>query len=152
MLSLVPLWYLRICQSSQVWIKIKLDPNGSTRQSEASDQQHDEHQIREGRCEVDHLYGRTHTDTQMLNTNMRTQTQQMSSYKLKENKQRPGVSTEVSLTNLSCGFRSLPDAEVAHDPGDEQTQGQVPVQRAHVVNARGNPQRSSPVKRQKKEH
>lgn len=51
----------------------------------------------------------------------------------------------ASLTYLSCGFGPLPDAEVADDPGDEQTQSQVPVERAHVVNAWGNPQCSSPA-------
>lgn len=51
----------------------------------------------------------------------------------------------ASNTHLSCGFGSLPDAEVADDPGDEQTQGQVPVQRTHVVNAGGNPEHSSPA-------
>lgn len=49
------------------------------------------------------------------------------------------------LTHLPCGFHPLPDAEVAHDPGDEQAQSQVPVQRAHVVEAWGNPQRSPPA-------
>lgn len=52
-------------------------------------------------------------------------------------------------THLSCRFHPLPDAEIAHDPGDEQTQGQVPVQRAHVVNAWGNPQSSSPAQTKK---
>lgn len=47
--------------------------------------------------------------------------------------------------HLSCGFHALPDAEVAHGPGDEQAHSQVPVQRAHLVDAWGNPQRSSPV-------
>lgn len=30
---------------------------------------------------------------------------------------------------LSCGFNPLPDAEVADDPGQQETQGQVPVER-----------------------
>lgn len=51
----------------------------------------------------------------------------------------------ASNTHLSCGFGSLPDAEVAHDPGDEQTQGQVPVQGTHVVDAGGNPEHSPPA-------
>lgn len=50
-----------------------------------------------------------------------------------------------SWSHLSCGLHPLPYAEVAHDPGNEQTQGQVPVQRAHLVNTRGNPECSSPV-------
>lgn len=49
------------------------------------------------------------------------------------------------VTYLSCGFDPLPDAEVAHDPGYEQAQGQVPVEGAHVVDAGGNPQRSPPA-------
>lgn len=32
---------------------------------------------------------------------------------------------------LSCEFNPLPDAKVAHDPGQQETQGQVPVQRRH---------------------
>lgn len=51
-------------------------------------------------------------------------------------------------THLPCGFHPFPDAEVTHHPGDEQTQGQVPVQRTHVVDAGGNPQCSSPAETQ----
>lgn len=35
---------------------------------------------------------------------------------------RLGQDSESALTHLSCGFHPLPDAEVAHDPGNEQTQ------------------------------
>lgn len=58
--------------------------------------------------------------------------------------------TVAFFTHLSCGFCPLPDAKVADDPGDEQAQGQVPVHRAHVVNAWGNPQHSSPAEARKK--
>lgn len=46
--------------------------------------------------------------------------------------------------HLPSGFDPFPDAEVTHDPGDGQTEGQVPVQRAHVVDAGRQPQGSSP--------
>lgn len=58
---------------------------------------------------------------------------------------RPKGAIPIPATNLSRRLGPLPDAEVAHDPCDEQAQGQVPVQRAHVVDARGDPQRTSPV-------
>lgn len=50
------LWYLWIRQSSQVRVKVELDADGGTRQGETSDQQHNQHQIWEGRSEVDHLH------------------------------------------------------------------------------------------------
>lgn len=52
--------YLWVCKSSQVWVKVKLDADPSTRQGESSDQQHNQHQIGEGCSEVDHLYRQTH--------------------------------------------------------------------------------------------
>ena len=53
-------WYLWVRQSSQIWIKVELDADPSTRQGDPSDQQHNEHQIGEGRSEVDHLHRHTH--------------------------------------------------------------------------------------------
>lgn len=55
----------------------------------------------------------------------------------------------AALSHLSCGFHPLPDAEVAHGPGHQQTQRQVPVQRAHLVDSRRNPQRPSPGEQEK---
>lgn len=51
--------------------------------------------------------------------------------------------------NLSCGFCPFPDTEVAHDPGDEETQGQVPVKGTNVVNTRRDSQCSSPAQAKK---
>lgn len=45
---------------------------------------------------------------------------------------------------LASGLHSLPDAEIADDPGSGQTDNQVPVQRADVMNTRGNSQDSAP--------
>lgn len=56
-------WYLRVRQSSQVWIKVELNADPRTRQGEPSDQQHNQHHIGEGRSEVDHLYRHMHTAT-----------------------------------------------------------------------------------------
>lgn len=60
------------------------------------------------------------------------------------------MSYEPPNTHLSCGFGSLPDAEVAYDPGDEETQGQVPVQRTQLVDAGGDPEHSSPALRRER--
>lgn len=49
-------WYLRVCQSPQVRVKVELDADPGTRQSEPSDQQHSQHHIGKGCSEVDHLY------------------------------------------------------------------------------------------------
>lgn len=34
---------------------------------------------------------------------------------------------KIKKTNLSSRFHSFPDAEIAEDPGYEQTQGQIPI-------------------------
>ncbi|CAG5927685.1 unnamed protein product [Menidia menidia] len=117
--------YLWVGQPPQVGVKVELDPDGGPRQREASDQQHDQHQVREGGGEVDHL----------------EKSRKMS---LESSGSAPPPE-EGRITHLPGGFHPLPDAEVAHDPGQEQTQGQVPVQGAHLVQARGDPQGSPPV-------
>lgn len=41
-------------------------------------------------------------------------------------------------SHLASRLDSLPDAEVANDPSNGQTGNQVPIQRANVINTRGN--------------
>lgn len=45
---------------------------------------------------------------------------------------------------LPCGVHTLPDAEEAHQPDEQQAEGQVPLERAGVVNPRGQAQHVAP--------
>lgn len=54
--------HLWVCKSSQVWVKVELDADCSAGQGESSDEQHNQHNIGEGRSEVDHLNRHTCSD------------------------------------------------------------------------------------------
>lgn len=41
------------------------------------------------------------------------------------------------LSYFSCGSDSLPDTEVAEDPGQEKTQGQLPLYVSQILYASG---------------
>lgn len=47
------------------------------------------------------------------------------------------------LTHLAGGFDAFPDAEIAENPGRQQTEHQIPVQRSHLLNPRRDPQNSA---------
>lgn len=51
------------------------------------------------------------------------------------------------MTHLSSPLDSLPDTEVAHDPDQQQGEGQLPAYSARVVNTLGDLQGSSSVAR-----
>ena len=52
---------------------------------------------------------------------------------------------EGSRTHFARGLDALPDAEVADDPGEQETQGQLPAQAAQVLDARADAQNTSPA-------
>ena len=54
------------------------------------------------------------------------------------------LSLKEGRFHLASGLDSLPDAEVADDPGNGQTDNQVPVQGPNVINTWGNSQDSAP--------
>ena len=47
--------------------------------------------------------------------------------------------------HLACDLDALPDAEVADDPGEQETQGQLPAQASQVLDARADAQNTSPA-------
>lgn len=49
--------HLWVCESSKVGVKVELYADGGAGQGESSDEQHDQHDVGEGRREVDHLRG-----------------------------------------------------------------------------------------------
>lgn len=51
--------HLWVCESSKVGVKVELYADGGAGQGESSDEQHDQHDVGEGRREVDHLRGHT---------------------------------------------------------------------------------------------
>lgn len=53
---------------------------------------------------------------------------------------------------FACGLDPFPDAEVADDPCQQQTQSQLPAQAAHMLDAIGNLQHSPPAQREGKQH
>lgn len=57
--------YLWVRQPSQVRVEVEVDSPGGSRQSDPSDQQDDEHSIREGCCEVNNLDGKTFWHTSL---------------------------------------------------------------------------------------
>lgn len=50
----------------------------------------------------------------------------------------------LQKANLSCGLNTLPNAEVANDPGQDETQDQLPPQAAHLLNTTGDFQNTAP--------
>lgn len=52
--------------------------------------------------------------------------------------------TSVALPHLASWLGSFPDAEVADEPGQGQTQGQLPAHAAHVLNTIWDLQHSAP--------
>lgn len=41
----------------------------------------------------------------------------------------------LASTDLACGLDPLPDAEIADDPGEQETQDQLPAQHPQVLDA-----------------
>lgn len=58
----------------------------------------------------------------------------------------------VLNTDLARGLDPLPDAEVADDPGEQETQGQLPAQGPQLMDARGDAQNTPPEEQTGKEH
>lgn len=50
-----------------------------------------------------------------------------------------------NLSYLSGGFGPLPDAEVAYEPGQEQTECQLPSQAPNVLDSAGDAEHAAPV-------
>lgn len=47
--------------------------------------------------------------------------------------------------HLARDLDALPDAEVTDDPGEQETQGQLPAQAAQVLDARADAENTSPA-------
>lgn len=112
--------HLWVRKSSQVWVKVELDADCGAGQGESSDEQHNEHNIGEGRSEVNHLNRHTCSDVGEYDEKESSSTRLSGETGKKL--------TAIPVTHLSRRFGPLPDAEVAPDPCDEQAQCQVPVQ------------------------
>lgn len=119
--------YLRISQSRCVGGEVKLDTIYSSRQRDTTDQQCKHHNIGKGRCEVNNLEEQQKTQRQ---TSGFAQTAERRA--------------QCRVCNLSRSLDSFPDAEVANDPAQEKTPGQVPADSTHLLDSTRQTQDPSP--------
>ena len=107
--------HLKVSQLLHIWIQVIVDPIPSSRESEASDEQYEEHQVGERSCEVRNLNTGGHFE--------------ISSWII--------VTVLKYLKNIPAdlprGSDAFPDTEVAAHPAEEETQSQLPPDAAQLL-------------------
>lgn len=130
-----------------------MNPPRRSRQGDSSDQQDYQHHIWERGCKVNHLSKNNKHDTLTIavtpkigeRANPALGFKQTLGYFYPEQQQLSPLrgchgNIQGVRAHLAGGLDSLPDAEVANDPGNGQTDHQIPIQGANVIDTRGNPQ------------